>query len=86
MMGSCWPDSLIGNIPHFYFYYMGNPSEAMTAKRRSHAALVSYQPPEFVSGGLYGDYQKLKETIAEYRESLQLAPERSNDKLENVQK
>ena len=86
MMGSCWPDSLIGNIPHFYFYYMGNPSEAMTAKRRSHAVLISYRPPEFVSGGLYGDYQKLKETIAEYRESLQLAPERSNDILENVQK
>lgn len=86
MMGSCWPDRLIGEIPHFYFYYMGNPSEAMTAKRRSHAVLVSYQPPKFVPGGLYGDYQKLKMTIAEYRESLQLAPERSGDILENIQK
>ena len=33
-----------------------------------------------------GITKKLKETIAEYRESLQLAPERSNDILENVQK
>ncbi len=84
MTGSCWPDRLIGDVPHFYYYYMGNPSEAMTAKRRSHAVLVSYQPPEFVPGGLYGDYQRLKATIAEYRESLQLAPERSGDILKNI--
>ncbi len=85
MMGSCWPDKLTDNIPHFYFYYMGNPSEAMTAKRRSHAVLVSYQPPAFVPGGLYGEYQKLKEMIAEYRESLQLAPQRSGDILRNIE-
>lgn len=86
MTGACWPDRLIGDIPHFYYYYMGNPSEAMTAKRRSHAALISYQPPAFTSGGLYGDYQRLKETIAEYRESLQVSPERSSDILENIQR
>lgn len=82
MMGSCWPDRLVADLPHFYYYYMGNPSEAMTAKRRSHAALVSYQPPAFRESGLYGAYQTLKETIAEYRESLRLAPERSGDLLQ----
>lgn len=86
MTGACWPDRLIGDIPHFYYYYMGNPSEAMTAKRRSHAVLISYQPPAFTTGGLYGDYQKLKELIAEYRESLQVSPERSGDILENIQR
>lgn len=32
--GACWPDRLVGAVPHFYYYYIGNPSEAMVAKRQ----------------------------------------------------
>lgn len=85
MTGDCWPDRLIGDIPHFYFYYMGNPSEAMTAKRRSHAALISYAPPEFEESGLYGGYAGLKSLIAEYRESAQSAPEKCTDLLDAIE-
>ena len=86
MTGSCWPDQLVGEIPHFYYYYIGNPSEAMIAKRRSLATLVSYQAPELEKSGLYGDYQELREMIGEYRESIQSAPERCGDLLLNIAK
>ena len=86
MTGSCWPDQLVGEIPHFYYYYIGNPSEAMIAKRRSLATLVSYQAPELKKSGLYGDYQELREMIGEYRESIQSAPERCGDLLLNIAK
>ena len=86
MTGSCWPDQLVGEIPHFYYYYIGNPSEAMIAKRRSLATLVSYQAPELKKSGLYGDYQELREMIGEYRESIQSAPERCGDLLLNIGK
>lgn len=86
MTGDCWPDRLIGEIPHFYYYYIGNPSEAMIAKRRSLATLISYQGPELKKSELYGDFQELKEMIGEYRESLQSAPERCGDLLENIGK
>ena len=75
---------MAGNLPHFYYYYVGNPSEAMIAKRRSFVTLISYQAPPLKKSGLYGEYQELKETIAEYRESLQSAPERSQDLLEQI--
>ena len=65
MSGSCYPDLLLGDIPHFYLYYCGNPSEATIAKRRSHAALVGYQPPVFVQGGLYGEYARLSAMLDE---------------------
>ena len=71
MMGQCWPDRLIGTAPHFYYYYIGNPSEAMIAKRRTHATIISYQAPALKKSGIYGELQELKETIAEYRESMQ---------------
>ena len=84
--GACWPDRLIGDVPHFYYYYIGNPSEAMVAKRRALATLISYQAPPLKKSGLYGTYQELKETIAEYRESQQSAPERCGDLLEQIGK
>ncbi len=85
MTADCTPDRLVGEIPHFYFYYLGNPSEAMIAKRRSHAVLIGYQAPAYETGGLYGDYAELKQTIGEYRESRQTAPERCRDLLQTIQ-
>ena len=84
MTGDCWPDRLVNDVPHFYYYYIGNPSEAMIAKRRSLATLIGYQAPPLKKSGLYGIYQELKETIAEYRESQQSAPERCDDLLTQI--
>lgn len=86
MTENCLPDRIIGTTPHFYYYYMGNPSEAMVAKRRSHAVLISYAPPVFRESGLSAEYSELKAVIAEYRESLKMAPERSGDLLDAVGK
>ncbi len=83
--GDCWPDKLLGLLPHFYYYYVGNPSEAMIAKRRSNASLISYLPPVFRESELYGPYSDLKRLISEYREALQIAPERCNDLLTDME-
>lgn len=68
----------------FYYYYIGNPSEAMIAKRRTHATIISYQAPALKKSGIYGELQELKETIAEYRESMQSAPERCDDLMNQI--
>ncbi len=86
MSGECYPDMLIGGLPHIYLYYCGNPSEAMIAKRRSHAQIISYQPPVFVPGRLYGDYAALAALVDDYRHSLALSPAASKDVLENIRK
>ena len=85
MTSQCWPDRLIGDIPHFYYYYIGNPSEAVIAKRRTQATLVSYQGPPLKEGGLYGDLSELRQTISEYRESRNTAPERSEDLFSHIE-
>ncbi|MGF7088855.1 cobaltochelatase CobN [Kroppenstedtia sanguinis] len=76
MSADCFPDQFIGDVPHLYYYYVGNASEGMIAKRRSHATLISYQAPPFAEGGLYGDYDHLNKLLHEYREAKQLDPER----------
>ena len=85
MSGNCFPDILVADIPHLYLYYAGNPSEAMIAKRRSHANLISYQPTEYVPGDLYGEYLALKSMIDEYREAKLKSPARCGDVLRAIQ-
>lgn len=74
MSGDCWPDRLIGELPHIYLYYCGNPSEAIVAKRRSHANLVSYQPPVFVKSNLYGEWLELLTAVEDYRHLEAVSP------------
>ncbi len=86
MSEACYPDKLISDIPHSYIYYCGNPAEAIIAKRRSHANIVSYQPPVFEEGELYGDYLGLSTVIDDYHQSLALSPQSSQEILENIYK
>ncbi len=79
MSGDCFPDMLLKDIPHIYMYYCGNPAEAMIAKRRSHAVIVSYQPPVFVEGELYGEFVNLESLINEYHEAMRVDPNRCRD-------
>ena len=43
-----WPDCLIGSLPHFYYYSIANVGEAIIAKRRTHAAMLSHLTPPFM--------------------------------------
>lgn len=67
MSDSCWPQRLIGDIPHYYLYAANNPSEGMIAKRRAGATLISYLTPPITRAELYKGLQELKETIDRWR-------------------
>uniref|UniRef100_UPI0024097F67 cobaltochelatase subunit CobN n=1 Tax=Gracilibacillus dipsosauri TaxID=178340 RepID=UPI0024097F67 len=85
MSSACFPDQLVQSLPHFYLYYIGNPSEAMLAKRRTHAVVSSYQAPPFREGGLHGVYLELEHLLHEYREAEQLDPLRCGKILEEIE-
>ncbi|HYN83609.1 MAG TPA: cobaltochelatase subunit CobN [Pyrinomonadaceae bacterium] len=78
LSGECWPDRLIGELPHVYLYSVNNPSEGSIARRRSYAELVSYLTPNVSDAGLYAGLASLKEEIAAYR---QAADERERERL-----
>ncbi|MFZ9394735.1 MAG: magnesium chelatase subunit H [Erythrobacter sp.] len=61
--GDCWPERLIGDLPNFYLYAANNPSEGITAKRRSGATLVSYLTPPLAQAGLYRGLGELKASL-----------------------
>jgi len=46
-----WSDALIGDLPSVYLYSVNNVGEALLAKRRIRATLVSHTTPPFVDAG-----------------------------------
>jgi cobaltochelatase CobN len=63
-----WADALIGNTPHFYVYTMSNVGEAIIAKRRSYATILSHLTSPFKESGLYSDLKTLSDLAAEFNQ------------------
>ncbi len=61
-----WPDCLMGAMPHFYYYTISNVGEGIIAKRRLHAALVSYLTPPFMESKTRNQFDELTTMIEKY--------------------
>ena len=82
----CFPDYLIGKMAHLYIYYVGNPSEAIVAKRRTYGCLISYSGSPFKRAGFYGDLVELEGMINEYNEAGRLHPQQQADLLKKIKR
>ncbi|MDE7356199.1 MAG: cobaltochelatase subunit CobN [Rikenellaceae bacterium] len=58
-----WSDVLIGDMPNFYIYTIGNIGEGIIAKRRTYATLIDHLTSPFMQSELYDDLRRLKERI-----------------------
>ena len=65
-----WPDRLVGPLPHFYIYSIGNVGEGVIAKRRAYAGLQSYLTPPFLESNVRGVYADLMEKIKAYNDKV----------------
>ncbi len=61
-----WSDRMIGPLPHFYLYTIGNVGESLIAKRRSYATIISHLTPPFLGSNTRGQYQTLADYIDSY--------------------
>lgn len=61
-----WPEALIAPVPHLYIYSVDNIGEAMMAKRRTYATMVSHLTPPYSDSELYGELKSITETLHKY--------------------
>lgn len=61
-----WPDKMVGHLPHFYIYTIGNVGEALIAKRRTYAGIQSHLTAPFMESELRGQYKELSSAIEQY--------------------
>lgn len=69
MSHKCFPDILIGNLPHLYVYHVLNTSESTIAKRRLYGTMVDYNSPSYTTSDLYEGYAGIEDLIHEYSEA-----------------
>lgn len=56
----------VGNIPVIYPYIIDNVGEAMQAKRRGRATMISHLTPGFAEAGAYRELAELQVLLADY--------------------
>lgn len=67
---SDWADRLVGPMPHFYIYSIGDVGEGMIAKRRSYAVLQSHLTPPFMESNVRETYRELCDAVKGYNKVL----------------
>jgi cobaltochelatase CobN len=63
---SDYPYLAVGDLPVLYPYIQDNVAEAIQAKRRGRAVIISHQTPPFVPAGLYAELRDLPAKIQEH--------------------
>ncbi|MFD2651793.1 cobaltochelatase subunit CobN [Brucella rhizosphaerae] len=63
-----YPFLAVGDVPVFYPYIQDNVGEAIQAKRRGRAVIVSHQTPPFLPAGLYDELRDMHHLIHEYQQ------------------
>lgn len=69
LSGNDWGDILVGTIPHFYYYTIGNIGESMMAKRRTYATTISYLTPAFIESDMRNYFRSLQDKIRFYHKT-----------------
>ncbi|MBD2099832.1 cobaltochelatase subunit CobN [Leptolyngbya sp. FACHB-261] len=72
----CFPEAILGPLPHLYPFIVNDPGEGSQAKRRSQAVIVDHLTPPLTRAELYGPLQALEHLIDEYYEARSLDPKR----------
>ncbi|QJC57241.1 Aerobic cobaltochelatase subunit CobN [Polaromonas vacuolata] len=74
---TCWPDVILGPLPHLYPFIVNNPGEGSQAKRRTQAVIIDHLMPALMRAETYGPLQALERQMDEYYEALSLDPRRA---------
>ena len=75
---NCWPDLVLGPLPHLYPFIVNDPGEGSQAKRRAQAVILDHLMPPMARAETYGDLLELENWVDEYYQALGLDPKREN--------
>lgn len=74
---TCWPDAILGPLPHLYPFIVNDPGEGAQAKRRAQAVIIDHLMPPLTRAENYGPLQDLERQVDEYYEALTIDPRRA---------
>ena len=74
---SCWPDALLGPLPHLYPFIVNDPGEGTQAKRRAQAVIIDHLVPPLTRAESYGPLRDLERLVDEYYQAAVMDPPRA---------
>ena len=76
LSAECFPEAVLGPLPHLYPFIVNDPGEGTQAKRRAQAVIVDHLTPPLTRAGSYGQPAELERLIDEYYEAARGDPRR----------
>ena len=73
----CWPDVVLGPMPHFYPFIVNDPGEGAQAKRRTQACVIDHLMPPMTLADSYGQLEQLENLVDEYYQAMALDARRA---------
>ncbi|MBB3317811.1 cobaltochelatase CobN [Rhizobium sp. BK181] len=65
----CYPEAILGPMPHLYPFIVNDPGEGTQAKRRTGAVIIDHLTPPLTRAESYGPLKDLEALVDEYYEA-----------------
>jgi len=66
---ACYPEAILGPMPHLYPFIVNDPGEGTQAKRRTSAVIIDHLTPPLTRAESYGPLKDLEALVDEYYEA-----------------
>ncbi|MCX7302135.1 MAG: cobaltochelatase subunit CobN [Rhodobacterales bacterium] len=76
LSATCWPEIVLGPMPHVYPFIVNDPGEGTQAKRRAQAVIVDHLTPPLTRAETYGPLRDLEALVDEYYTAAGVDPRR----------
>lgn len=73
---SCYPEVVLGPLPHLYPFIVNDPGEGTQAKRRSQAVIIDHLTPPLTRAESYGPLRDLEQLVDEFYQAAGMDPRR----------
>lgn len=76
LASTCYPEMVMGPMPHLYPFIVNDPGEGTQAKRRTSAVIIDHLTPPLTRAESYGPLKQLEALVDEYYEAAGVDPRR----------
>ena len=81
---TCFPDAILGPMPHFYPFIVNDPGEGAQAKRRTAGVILDHLTPPMTLADSHGVMAELETQMDEYYEAAGLDARRSDALMQAI--
>lgn len=73
---TCYPEAILGPVPHLYPFIVNDPGEGTQAKRRASAIIIDHLTPPLTRAETYGPLKDLEALVDEFYDAAGSDPRR----------